>query len=79
MSNNGPTFTKATYDHKRQRCDPPSPGKISSELNEAKRIAEQLRTFNERVTVVGLYGALSDRSPERFPAATPTPLTRRRV
>jgi hypothetical protein len=45
MRNNGPTFTKATYDHKRPRPDQPSPGRIAASLEQSARDCEDQKLF----------------------------------
>jgi hypothetical protein len=74
----GPCRTKATYDHKRPRRDPPSPEQERVALDDAKRAAEKSRAFAQRVTKVGLYGALREVAPEKFPEKKSDPIIRRR-
>jgi hypothetical protein len=45
MSENGPTFTKATYDHKRSRHDPPSPERREVAIKQAATDAAKKRRF----------------------------------
>lgn len=73
MGQNGPSFTKATYDNKRPKKQPPSSVCIEAELEEKKRIAAKSREFDKRVTKVGLAQALfPNRNPEE-------PLKRRKL
>lgn len=45
MSNNGPTFTKATYDHKGSKYDHPSPARNDAEHEQTKRDAADAKLF----------------------------------
>ena len=53
MSQNGPSFTKATYDKKRQRKQPPSPARVEVEEKEIARSAAdtKLMATNPRAWV----------------------------
>jgi hypothetical protein len=80
MANNGPTFTKATYDHKRTRSGPPSPGRVDAELEEARRTAAKGRKFDTRYKKDGLYEALREIAPDKFPELPKPPtITRRKI
>jgi hypothetical protein len=50
----GPCRTKATYDHKRPRYDPPSPDRVKAKLDQDTRDAERERNCHK----LGLYEAL---------------------
>jgi hypothetical protein len=49
MSNNGPTFTKATYDSKRHSRDPTSPERRMAAIEQAGRDADKSRNFRRRM------------------------------
>jgi hypothetical protein len=49
MSNNGPTLTKATYDHKRPKYDPPSPDRRMAAREQSARDADKSRNFRRRM------------------------------
>ena len=42
-----PSFSKATYDSKRPRSDPPSPAKLQAELEQDARDAAKARELNK--------------------------------
>ena len=67
-----PQFTKATYDKKRSRRDPPSPECERRDLEDRARKAAQERRFNKLVTRVGLGAALF---PDKI--SPPEPIKRR--
>jgi len=54
MSKNGPTFTKATYDHKLPRYDLPSPERIDVAEAELARDCEKARARN-KLSSAGRY------------------------
>ena len=43
------TLSKATYDHKRPRYDPPSPERIAAEQQESMRNTEKKKNFDQRM------------------------------
>lgn len=47
MASNGPTFTKATYDAKRPRRDPPSPAKAQVAREQMALQCAITREFNK--------------------------------
>jgi len=47
MANEGPSLTKATYDKKRPRRDPPSPARVEAARGEKKRDAAEARRFDK--------------------------------
>ena len=54
MSNNGPTFTKATYAGKRERTAPPSPGRIEAALEIDKFETGRSRAVHQRINKLGI-------------------------
>ena len=44
-----PQFTKATYDHKRPRFDPPSPDRVKAKLEQDGRDAANERRLRQRL------------------------------
>jgi hypothetical protein len=44
-----PQFTKATYDHKRPRYDPPSPDRVQAKLEQDRRDAANVRRLRKRL------------------------------
>ncbi len=71
MPNNGPSFTKATYD--KRRSQRPAPLPMRHKEAEAADAAKS-RRFNKRVTEVGLGAALG-----LFEPKLPEPPLRRRI
>lgn len=61
MSNNGPTFTKATYDSKRPKYDPPAPGRVEAARELQKLEAAKSRTTHREINRVGLTRWVLDR------------------
>ena len=55
---NGPTFSKASYDHKRRRFDPPSPARKRAEEEQLARDAAESRAFDTKAKKLGLAHAL---------------------
>jgi hypothetical protein len=55
MSNNGPTFTKATYDRKLPRHDPPSSERVDASEANLARDCEKARARN-KLSSAGRYG-----------------------
>jgi hypothetical protein len=53
-----PQFTKATYDHKRPRYDPPCPARRQAALEEAMRETAKQRAFAKTINESGLLFAL---------------------
>ena len=45
MSNNGPTFTKATYDNRPPRYDPPSTARVRVAEEQLSQECAERRTF----------------------------------
>jgi len=54
MSNNGPTFTKATYAGKRERTAPPSRGRIEAALEIDKFETGRSRAVHHRINKLGI-------------------------
>jgi hypothetical protein len=64
MSNNGPTFTKATYDAKRPKFDPPSPDRIAASESLFGIECARDRAFDKRIKTVGLAEVLGITRPK---------------
>jgi hypothetical protein len=67
-SQGNPTFTKATYDHKRPICNPLSSAQLEAEQADKARQAAKDRAFNKHANHVGLAKALF---PDQFPQEEP--------
>jgi hypothetical protein len=56
MSNNGPTFTKATYDSKRPRPTVPDPDRVKATIEVAALDAAKSRSAHQDVNRAGGLG-----------------------
>ena len=69
-------FTKATYDHKRPRYDPPSPARLERELEDSKREGAKSRALDQQVNRIGLGATVRQHLGLAEPPK-PAPLLRR--
>ena len=58
MSNNGPTFTKATYDHQPPKLPAPCPARRKADQEVRAIFAEKDRTLDKRINELGLAEVL---------------------
>ncbi len=65
MSNNGPTFTKATYDAKQLKYDPPSPGRLKAARTLQELDAATSRAAHKEINRMGFTRWVLDRLKER--------------